>query len=408
MPSGRTADFSYTDSNNPGPPAVRPGVLAPGRVVPSWSDGTPLDPRTRPAATPAPVPGAPPGRARGPRGRPDRRLVLAPGQGRSRGHRPPRGRERLHRGGHGRARPGSERPCSRRSWPGSRRPTCRCRCGRAPGSTTAAPWRAAATPSTAAGRRRPTAAGRDPMPRPDGIPAGEVVLLDENLLAEGHDYFAVGNLAVSPDHRLLVYSTDTTGGERYTMRFVDLADRQESPEALEDTSYGVAWANDNATVFYVRVDEAMRPLPAVAPPGRHRPGRRRPGLRGAGRPLLPRRGPHQGRPVRPAGPGLQGDLRGTGPSPPTSPTASSRVIEPRRQGVEYSVDHDRGDPARGPARPVPHRHQRRGRGLPADGGARRHPGAGPLARGDPGPARGPAGRRRPLRRPPGGLRARGR
>ena len=32
-----------------------------------------------------------------------------------------------------------------------------------------------------------------------------------------------------------------------------------SPEALEDTSYGVAWANDNATVFYVRVDEAMRP-----------------------------------------------------------------------------------------------------------------------------------------------------
>ena len=43
------------------------------------------------------------------------------------------------------------------------------------------------------------------------------------------------------------------------MRFVDLDGRRVSPEALDDTSYGVAWANDNATVFYVRVDEAMRP-----------------------------------------------------------------------------------------------------------------------------------------------------
>ena len=96
--------------------------------------------------------------------------------------------------------------------------------------------------------------------RPTGAdPADEEVLLDENLLAEGHDYFAVGNLAVSPDHRWLAYSTDTSGGERFTMRFRDLAAGTQAPESLEDTSYGVAWANDNATVFYVRVDEAMRP-----------------------------------------------------------------------------------------------------------------------------------------------------
>src|SRR5664279_1985443 len=92
-----------------------------------------------------------------------------------------------------------------------------------------------------------------------GVPEGEQVILDENLLAEGHDYFALGNLSVSPDHAWLVYSTDTTGGERYTMRFCELSTGLESPESLEDTSYGVAWANDNATVFFVRVDEAMRP-----------------------------------------------------------------------------------------------------------------------------------------------------
>ena len=109
-----------------------------------------------------------------------------------------------------------------------------------------------------AGGRQP--AGRRWWPRAEGAsPRTRRSCLDENRLAEGHEYFAVGNLAVSPDHRWLAYSTDTTGGERYTMRFVDLATGQASPEALEDTSYGVAWANDNATVFYVRVDEAMRP-----------------------------------------------------------------------------------------------------------------------------------------------------
>ena len=85
-------------------------------------------------------------------------------------------------------------------------------------------------------------------------------MLDENQLAEGHDYFALGNLGVSPDHRWLAYSTDTTGAERFTMRFLDLETGQESPESLEDTSYGMAWANDNATVFFIRVDEAMRPF----------------------------------------------------------------------------------------------------------------------------------------------------
>ena len=96
-------------------------------------------------------------------------------------------------------------------------------------------------------------------PRDGDAGADEQVILDENLLAEGHDYFAIGNLAVSPDHRWLAYSTDTSGGERFTMRFTDLETGAESPESLDDTSYGVAWANDNATVFFVRVDEAMRP-----------------------------------------------------------------------------------------------------------------------------------------------------
>ena len=41
----------------------------------------------------------------------------------------------------------------------------------------------------------------------------EEILLDANVLAEGQKYFRLGNFAVSPDHRLLAYSTDLEGDE---------------------------------------------------------------------------------------------------------------------------------------------------------------------------------------------------
>lgn len=180
----------------------------------------------------------------------------------------------------------------------------------------------------------------------DEIPEDEEILLDENVLAQGHDYFAVGNLEVSPDHRWLVYSTDTTGGERYTMRFVDLVTRNASPETLADTSYGVAWANDNATVFFVRVDEAMRPFQLW----RHRVGTdpaldalvfEEPDDRfylGVGRTkddcyvVL----------------GLESKMTSEAWTlAADQPLGEFTVIEPRHQGIEYSIDHDRGDPSAG-------------------------------------------------------------
>jgi oligopeptidase B len=181
---------------------------------------------------------------------------------------------------------------------------------------------------------------------PAGTPEGEVVLLDENALAEGHDYFAIGGLEISPDHQQLLYSTDTTGGERFTMRFTDLGDGPGWPESLEDTSYGSAWANDNRTVFFVRVDEAMRPYQVW----RHRVGSdpasdvlvyEEPDDRfylGVGRTkddryillVLESKVTTEVR-------ALSAD----------DPTGEFSVIEPRRQGVEYSVDHDRGDSGQG-------------------------------------------------------------
>ena len=88
---------------------------------------------------------------------------------------------------------------------------------------------------------------------------GEQVLIDENELAEGHDYFALGAFGVSPDHRLLAYSTDVAGDEVYTLRVRELETGVDLPDAVPNTYYGIAWANDNATLFYTTLDEAKRP-----------------------------------------------------------------------------------------------------------------------------------------------------
>ncbi|MHB1853605.1 MAG: S9 family peptidase [Acidimicrobiales bacterium] len=92
-----------------------------------------------------------------------------------------------------------------------------------------------------------------------GLEGAETVLLDQNALAEGHDYFALGGFEVSPDSRWLAYSTDTDGSERFTLRFRDLESGQDMAGTVEGTYYGLAWASDNATVFYTRPDESMRP-----------------------------------------------------------------------------------------------------------------------------------------------------
>ncbi len=95
--------------------------------------------------------------------------------------------------------------------------------------------------------------------KPGSLEAGEEILLDENQLAEGSEYFEIGEFKVSPDHKLLAYSVDLDGGEEYTVYFKNLETGELYPEQIEGTYYSLEWANDNKTVFYTTVDEAMRP-----------------------------------------------------------------------------------------------------------------------------------------------------
>jgi oligopeptidase B len=87
----------------------------------------------------------------------------------------------------------------------------------------------------------------------------EKVLLDQNALAEGHDYFGLGAFKASPDHQLLAYSVDTTGSETYTLYVKDLNSGELLRDEIQNTYYSVEWANDSKTIFYTTLDDAKRP-----------------------------------------------------------------------------------------------------------------------------------------------------
>ncbi|MBX7269536.1 S9 family peptidase [Micromonospora sp. Llam7] len=109
--------------------------------------------------------------------------------------------------------------------------------------------------------RRAVRDGEDAPPiSSDGAPLdGEHVLLDGNLLAAGHDFFSLGAFDVSPDGRFLAYSTDYSGDERFTLRIKDLGTGELLPDEIPGTFYGTAWSADASVLFYVTVDEAWRP-----------------------------------------------------------------------------------------------------------------------------------------------------
>jgi oligopeptidase B len=90
------------------------------------------------------------------------------------------------------------------------------------------------------------------------LDAPEEILLDENALAADTKYFKLGIFQVSPNQQLLAYSTDTSGGERYTLVVKNLATGEMLADAVPDTFYSVEWANDNRTLFYNKQNDVWR------------------------------------------------------------------------------------------------------------------------------------------------------
>ena len=95
--------------------------------------------------------------------------------------------------------------------------------------------------------------------RKGGLDAPEEILLDENDLAGGHDFFRVGDFEISPDQRLAAYSVDTDGSERYTVFIKDLMTGRLLEDRIPDTYDALEWGNDSRTLYYSTIDPTFRP-----------------------------------------------------------------------------------------------------------------------------------------------------
>jgi oligopeptidase B len=191
--------------------------------------------------------------------------------------------------------------------------------------------------------RRAVRQGEDAPPGTgDGAPLpGEEILLDGNELAGDSPFFSLGAFGISPDGRLLAYSTDFAGDERFTLRVKDLVTGETKADEIPGTFYGCAWSADGSVLFYVTVDDAWRP---------NRVWRHQVGTSAADDVIVIEENDERFS----VGAGLTRSERYVAiwiSSKLTSeiwlldaaaPTASPRVVLPRRQGVEYSVEHQAG------------------------------------------------------------------
>ena len=87
--------------------------------------------------------------------------------------------------------------------------------------------------------------------------APEELLLDLNVLAQGHSFLGLGAFVVSDNNQLLAYSLDTTGFRQYTLQIKDLRSGEAFPDRIERVT-SAAWAADHRTLFYTVEDETTK------------------------------------------------------------------------------------------------------------------------------------------------------
>jgi oligopeptidase B len=103
----------------------------------------------------------------------------------------------------------------------------------------------------------PPTPDEDAGPEQPALP-GEQILLDHDALAEGHDFYSVGGVTVSPDATRLAFSTDTVGDERYVLQIKDLTTGELMPDRIEGVLGGGVWSPDGRDLYYCTVDESWR------------------------------------------------------------------------------------------------------------------------------------------------------
>ena len=87
----------------------------------------------------------------------------------------------------------------------------------------------------------------------------EEIMVDGNELAEGHEYFSLGNWMISSGQDILAYAIDTQGRRIYSVGFKNLTTGEILSDVIPTVTGNMEWGNDNQTLFYARQDpETLR------------------------------------------------------------------------------------------------------------------------------------------------------
>jgi len=168
--------------------------------------------------------------------------------------------------------------------------------------------------------------------------APEEILLDINELAKGQTFMSVSAFEISTDGNLLAYTYDNTGFRQYKLAVKDLRNGKTFADTAERVG-SIAWANDNQTIFYTQEDEVSKRQYRLY---RHTAG-------SSGSDTLIYEEPDEkfymgvGKTRSQAFIFLVSGSHTTTEAryiPATQPDAEWKVLEPRKQGVEYYPDHN--------------------------------------------------------------------
>ncbi len=168
----------------------------------------------------------------------------------------------------------------------------------------------------------------------------EQLLLDQNAMATGFKYFAIGDFAPSDDGNFLAFATDTTGYRQYTLHIKNLKTGEMLPDKVERVT-SVEWSNDGKYLFIGQEDAVSKRSDKI---WRHSFGTDKNDLIFEEKDVLFNAGVGRSRDRKMLFIGssakTMGEYRYLAAN---NPTGEWKVLSPRREGHEYSADFDNGE-----------------------------------------------------------------
>jgi oligopeptidase B len=166
------------------------------------------------------------------------------------------------------------------------------------------------------------------------------VLLDQNEMAKGHEYYAISDIRPSDDGNLLVFATDTTGYRQYLMQIKDLRTGQMLPDKIERVTSAV-WSNDGKYIFVGQEDPVSKRSDKIL---RHEVGTDKTDLIYEEKDVLFNAGVDRSRDRKMLFINSYAKTeRESRYLPADQPLGEWKVVAPRREGHEYSADYDNGE-----------------------------------------------------------------